>query len=463
MGNLADLSRCSAWEIARTLAAGEISPVELTEFLLAQADAQAGNNVFLNIMGERALAEARKSTNRLIEGRALSALDGVPIAFKDLFDIEGEVTSAGSLTREDARPARLDATAVARARAAGMVVLGKLNLTEFAYSGLGLNPHFGTPVNPRGSGKARVPGGSSSGSGVAVARGLVPVAIGTDTGGSVRIPASFNGIVGFKPSEGRLDKTGVFALSPSFDTVGPLARCVKDCILMDGVLRAGSEQEVAPRSIAGQRVIIPQSVVLDGLDDAVAANFARSLKLLEQAGANIENSNFKIFSEVLRLGAEYGSIVGAEAFEQHHQLMESARSKLVDVRVTARIKAGGEVSASNLSHLKRERYRLMGELEASAGDALILIPTTATTAPEIAPLEADDDLFHKTNNLALRNTSLGNFLNMAGLALPNGTDENGMPTSLLVSTTAGRDDLLLRFGLEIERLHEAICKAVPQF
>ena len=184
--------------------------------------------------------------------------------------------------------------------------------------------------------------------------------------------------------------------------------------------------------------------------------------LLERAGARIECSKFGIFSEVVQLGTDYGSIVGAEAFEQHRQLMDSAQSGLVDKRVTARIVAGGEVSASDLSHLRRERLLLRSKLDVLAGDALILMPTTATTAPEIAPLEADESLFHKTNILALRNTSLGNFLHMAGLALPNGFDENGMPTSLLVSTTAGRDDLLLRFGLEIERLHEVVATAPPQ-
>ncbi len=454
MDDMEELAQRSGWEIARALASGKASPVALTEYLLARAKENGAENVFLNIAAEQALTEAQASARRLAEGRALSAFDGVPIAFKDLFDMAGEITSAGSLTRKQAPAASSDASAVARVRAAGMVVLGKLNLTEFAYSGLGLNPHFGTPPNPHGGATAHAPGGSSSGSGVAVARGLVPLAIGTDTGGSVRIPAAFNGIVGFKPSEGRFDKSGVFALSPGFDTIGPLARTVQDCIAMDMVMRGRPVHQLKRRSIAGQRFIVPQTIVLDGLDEAVANNFERSLMLLERAGGRIERLKFEIFSEVVELGAKHGSIVAAEAFELHGQLIKSAQGGLVDKRVAARIIAGGEVKNLDLGHLKRERHRLTGELDVLAGDALILMPTTATTAPEIAPLEADDDLFHKTNNLALRNTSLGNFLNMPGLALPNGVDKNGLPTSLLVSTRGGRDKFLLGSGLEIERLLE---------
>lgn len=450
MGDVRELAQSSAWKIARVLASGAAGPVELVDHLLAQAmDSQ---KVFLEITGERALVEAEQSARRLAEGRPLSALDGVPVAFKDLFDMAGEVTSAGSLTRAGAVAAGRDAAAVARARAAGMVVLGKLNLSEFAYSGLGLNPHFGTPPNPHDGANPRVPGGSSSGSGVAVARGLVPVAIGTDTGGSVRIPAAFNGIVGFKSSEGRLDRSGVFALSPSFDTIGPLARTVQDCIAMDMVMRGRKPRQPEQRSIAGQRFIVPQAIVLEGLEDAVADNFERSLGQIGRAGGRIERLKFEVFSSVVELGAKYGSIVAAEAFEQHWRLMKSAQAELVDPRVAVRIMAGGRICASDLSNLKRERSRLSGELDVLVDDALVLMPTTAMTAPEIAPLEADADLFHKTNMLALRNTSLGNFLNMPGLALPNGFDRNGLPTSLLVSSRGGQDDVLLRSGLEIEKV-----------
>lgn len=462
MSDMAELARRNAWGIARDLATGEVSPVALTRFLLAQAETQSAENVYLNIMGQRALADAASSAERLEKGRPRSAFEGVPIAFKDLFDIKGEVTSAGSPIYEGAPAAKADATAVARARAAGMVILGKLNLTEFAYSGLGLNPYFGTPLNPHSRTEAHIPGGSSSGSGVAVARGLAPLTIGTDTGGSVRIPAAFNGIVGFKPSEGRFDKSGVFALSPTLDTIGPLARTVQDCIAMDMVLRGRPVQKQRPRTIAGQRLLVPENMVLEGLEPAVAANFERSVELLARAGGHIERLKLDAFSRVMQLTADHGTITAAEAFQCHQQLMESAQKELVDQRVAARIMAGAKMGTSKLKFLRHARLRLIEEFNSSVGEALVLMPTTPMVAPELDPLKTDDGLFHKTNILALRNTSLGNFLNMPGLALPNGIDKNSMPTSLLVSATDGQDSALLRTGLEIERLHEKVRLAPPQ-
>lgn len=454
MTDLAALSRRSASEIGRALAAGEASPLSLTEHLLEQIEAAGDNKVFLQVTRERALSEARASEARLAAGRPLSALDGVPIAWKDLFDMAGEVTTAASDIYRNAAPATSDAPCVANVTAAGLVALGKVNLTEFAYSGLGLNPHFGTPANPHSPSLPRAPGGSSSGSGVAVAAGLAPCAIGTDTGGSVRIPASFNGLVGYKSSEGWIDGEGVFALSRTLDSVGPLARSVEDCVKLDAALRGLNRSPVRRRSVTGLSLFVPETIVLDDLDQAVAENFEASLKQLEAAGARIARGPLDIFATTAELMAEFGSLVAADAYVEHRALVDSDQVDRIDRRVVARIMGGKSMSAADVISLQRARAELIAELTARLGDSLIAMPTTAITAPEIAPLEADDEVFHRVNLKVLRNTMMGNFLNLPGLALPNGTDSDAMPTSLLISATAGDDERLLGYGLDLEDVLE---------
>ena len=423
-------------------------PVALCETLLERIDAQT-SPVFLRVTRDRALEEARAAAGRYRRGAPLSPLDGVPIGWKDLIDMAGEVTTAGSDLYRDAAPATGDAPIVRHAASAGMVSLGKLNLTEFAYSGLGLNPHRGTPANPHDG--ARAPGGSSSGSAVAIASGLCPCAIGTDTGGSVRIPAAFNGLVGYKSSEGRIDKAGVFALSSTHDTVGPLARSVADCIALDRVLRARRVDLPEATPLATLTVHVPDGIVMEGLEDGVARSFERSLALLEGAGARIVRAPLPPLDATARLVGELGSITAAEAYGQHRALMESAERERVDRRVVDRILIGKAISAANLETLFAERRRLIAEVAATLDGALLLMPTAAHVAPPVAPLEADDDLFHAVNLKTLRNTAIGNFLDLPGLALPNGTDGGGMPTSLLVSTVGGDDDRLLAAGLSIEQ------------
>lgn len=447
-----ELSHRSAAAIGRALAAGETNPVALTEYLLSKIEAGLSANVFLRVTRERALLAAAASERRLASGRASSALDGVPVAFKDLIDLAGERTTAGSDLYRDAAPAPRDATCAANLLAAGMVPLGKTNLTEFAYSGLGLNPHFGTPHNPHSPSLPRIPGGSSSGSGVGVAADLVPCAIGTDTGGSVRIPASFNGITGYKSSAGRIDRSGVFPLSHTLDTVGTLARSVEDCILLDMAMRAAVATEIRRLSLAGLRLFVPRTLVLDDLDTAVSDNFENSLASLEAAGVTVERGECEVFSRAVQLMAETGTILAAEAYFEHRTLVDGPDVNRVDQRVVARIRLGKKMRAVDLVALQRARVQLMSALSELVGDALIAMPTTAMTAPAIAPLEADDDLFHLANMKALRNTSLGNFLDLPGLALPNGLDADGLPTSFLLSALSGQDARLLSYGLEVERV-----------
>lgn len=451
MSDIEALSRRSASVIGRALAAGEASPVALAELLLDKIAAQ-GSPVFLAVTRDRALAEARAAEARLKQGRALSALDGVPIAWKDLIDIEGARTTAASDIYRDRAPAQADAAIVANAAAAGMVSLGKVNLTEFAYSGLGLNPHYGTPLNPNDPQTPRSPGGSSSGSGVAVAAGLAPVAIGTDTGGSVRIPASFNGVVGYKSSEGRISTEGVFALSKTHDTIGPLARSVEDCVLTEMALRGAVTSPVRRRPVHGLRIFVPETVVLDDLDPAVATHFEASLRRLEAAGARIERGALPVFDEARRLGAELGTITAAEAYVEHRALIDTPEVDRIDRRVVARIMGGKRMPASDLITLHRARAAGMVELANRLDGALLAMPTTPHTAPEIAPLEADDDLFHRVNLKTLRNTLIGNFLNLPGLAIPNGRDAAGLPTSFLLAAPGGEDVRLLGAGLGAEHI-----------
>lgn len=437
--------------IGRAIAARELDPVSFTEVLLERIAAQS-SPVFLTVTRDRALAEAKAARDRAQTGRMLSPLDGVPIAWKDLIDMANERTTAASDLFRDAAPAGADAPIVANAAAAGMVSLGKLNLTEFAYSGIGLNPHYGTPLNPRSGDGPRSPGGSSSGSGVAVAGNLAPVAIGTDTGGSVRIPAAFNGITGYKSSEGRIDATGVFALSRTLDTVGPLAQTVEDCILADAAMRGivgGMVHRADPKSL---RVFVPESVVLDGLETAVAANFEAVLERLQSAGVSITRGRLPEFEEAAALTGEIGTITAAEAYFEHAERVDGPDRARIDRRVVARIDLGKAMSATGLLRLQRARLAAMASLAARLDGALLAMPTAPHVAPLTAPLEADDALFHKTNLLTLRNTAIGNFLNLPGVAIPNGTGEGGMPTSFLLSAPAGADERLLGAALALEDL-----------
>ena len=442
----------SATEIAYAYRAGETDPVALTECLLARIERAKGDRIFIAVTAQSALAEARAAAARYRDGRPLSLLDGVPTAWKDLFDVAGTTTTSGSALHRDNEPAVKDAPAVARTRAAGMVSLGKLNLTEFAYSGLGLNPHFGTPVNPNDRRVHRSPGGSSSGSGAAVAAGLVPCAIGTDTGGSVRVPAALNGIVGFKTTEGRIDKRGVRALSPTLDTIGPLARSVMDCALVDMVIRGAVTLDARRTDIEGLCFVIPQNVVFDDAEPAVVANFEKSIAILEKAGARISRRRLALLDDIAAATAAHGSLTAAEAYNEHRRIIDSDQVDRIDRRVVRRILQGKAMSANDLLSLQRVRRQAIDDLARELDGGYLAMPTTAITAPAIAPLEADDELFSTVNLRMLRNTMAGNILKTCGLALPNGHDENDLPTSILISGVAGDDDRLLGHGLEIERL-----------
>lgn len=447
----ADARPVSALDMAARIQSGDLCPVELVEASFERIRS-ADPAIFTDLLEDRALAEARAARQRLSQGRPLSPWDGVPVAWKDLFDIKGRVTTAGSVVLRSDAPAEQDADVVANAARAGLVSIGCLNMTEFAYSGLGLNPHYGTPANPHGSGSARIPGGSSSGCGVAVALGLVPLAIGSDTGGSVRIPAALNGVVGYKGSSVAFPRGGTFPLSRTLDTLGPLAADVRSCIGAADLLNGREIAFPKPASVKALNFLIPTNVVFDGAQQAVVQNFEACVQALEAAGATVTREVLTEFDDIVALSS-HGYLVGPEALDLHWERVHSDAAAQLDPRILDRIRDAGNMSGRDLVVIQRERTRLIEQNRQNLGDQIVLFPTTPVTAPELEPLERDDDLYLRTNRLMLRNTALGNFLDWCGVALPSGADENKMPTSILLSMPGGREGDLLAAALAVETTH----------
>lgn len=443
----------TAAALGRAIAAGEADPRALVEDALEAIASCDDPAIFTRLTPERARREAEAAARRQASGALLGPLDGVPVAWKDLFDLEGLPTTAGSRVLASAAPAASDAPVVARLAAAGMASVGRTNMTEFAFSGLGLNPHHGTPRNPHGTGEARIPGGSSSGSAVAVARGLVPVAIGSDTSGSVRIPAAFNGIVGYKASGGRYPMAGVHPLSPTLDTLGPFCRTVGDAILVDAAMRGAAAPAARPISLRGMTVVVPTNVAFEDAEAAVAANFEAALGRLAAGGVAVERRPLPVLDAIRDLFARHGTLVAAEAYPVLARLVDGPRSAEIDRRVVARARLGARIGAEGRAALLAARERLIAEARQTLPDgAFIAFPTVACVAPRLAPLAADDETFFAVNALVLRNTMLASFLDWCGVSIPDGTDADGMPTGFLINAPGGSDEALLAFASAAEPL-----------
>ncbi|WP_179179482.1 amidase [Pseudomonas sivasensis] len=432
-----------ATSMAEDFASGRSDPVQALEQALDQASRSA--SVFISLTAERARREAEASAARWRAGQPLSGFDGVPVAWKDLFDVAGSVTTAGAAYRRNAPAALLDAPSVGLLCRAGMVSIGKTNLSELAYSGLGLNPHFGTPHNPHGTDQPRIPGGSSSGSAVAVAAGIVPIAMGTDTAGSIRIPAALNGVVGYRSSSRRYSRDGVFPLARSLDSLGPLTRSVRDALAIDDLLH-GRTQTHSARSLKGQRFVLAQQDV----EPAVRNNLLSAVAQLKAQGALIEERECPTFQATLDLIKHHGWLGAFEAFALHQTLLDSADAEQLDPRVRRRLEAARALPASQLIHLTDARRRLQQQLLDDLDGAILITPTVAHVAPALAPLENDDDLFVNTNLATLRLTMPGSLLDMPGVTLPSGRDAQGLPTGLLLSAPTGEDARLLRAALSVE-------------
>jgi aspartyl-tRNA(Asn)/glutamyl-tRNA(Gln) amidotransferase subunit A len=429
----------TAAALGADLRTGRLDAVELTERTLADINSHEDKAIFIEVFAARARREAAAAAARLRAGRPLSPLDGVPAAWKDLFDVEGKVTTAGSVVLKSDPSAARDAPLLAAAAAAGLVTIGTTNMTEFAFSGIGLNPHYGTPRNPHDPKVARSPGGSSAGSAVAVAAGLAPVAIGTDTSGSVRVPASFNGVTGYKSSTGRYPMEGVFPLSRTLDSLGPLAHTVEDCVLTDAALRGVLLPEARRRPVADLRLVVPETVVLEGCEPAVLTNFEAAIDRLAKAGARVERRAMPVLAAIPELIAKHGHILGSEALHLHQERLHSADAGRMDRRVVTRLLMAEKMTAVDLVELLQRRARLIAETNAAIGDVIVAFPTTPHVAMPIAPLEAHDEVFFHGNTKTLRNTMTGNFVDWCGVAIPSGADADRMPTSILLSATHGRD------------------------
>ncbi len=437
--------------LADDLASERTTARKLVDQCLARiADTSGeGARAFIHVDTEAAIAAAEAMDRLRKANAAPSPFAGIPVSIKDLFDIKGQVSRAGSRALDDSAPAEADAPAVARLRRAGFVVIGRTNMTEFAYSGIGINPHYGTPKSVWNRSVGHVPGGSSSGAAVSVADGMAHGGIGTDTGGSCRIPAAFNGIVGFKPTQRRVPLDGAVPLSFSLDSIGPLARSVGCCSVMDAVLAGEAVAPLQPRPVKGMRLAVPTTVALDSLDEAVARTFERALEVLSRHGALIERIEVPEFHDVGLMNAK-GGFSAAESYAWHRYLIVS-KGEVYDPHVASRIMRGESLSAADYVDLLGARRSLIARTERRIApyDALVL-PTTANTPPRIADL-ADDKAFTVANLLALRNCTLINMIDGCAISLPAHRDGE-VPVGLMLAAAGGSDRRIFELAAGMENV-----------
>ncbi len=440
-------------EAAAALAAGTTTAIALTDAALAGiADpAGEGSRAFTVVHADTARATARAMDVLRSAGRAPSPWAGIPLTIKDLFDEAGQVTRAGSVVLDGAAPAQADAPVVARLRRAGLVVLGRTNMTEFAFSGLGVNPHYGTPKSPWDRATGRLPGGSSAGAAVAAADGMGFGGLGTDTGGSCRVPAAMCGITGYKPTAKRVPITGVLPLATSLDSVGPLARSVACCHLLDALI-SGAENPaaLAPLPLAGLRLGLPRGTFLtEDMDGVVAAAFERGLAKLSQAGARIELFELPELAELPAVNAA-GGFAAAESWAWHRGLVEKGADRY-DPRILARIRRGQAISAADYIDLLNARARLCAAAEArTARFDAVISPTCVIQPPAIAEVEAERD-YNRINLLLLRNTAAFNFLDRCSISLPCHR-AGEPPVGLMLTGAHGADQHLFQVAAGVEAL-----------
>lgn len=408
-----------------------------------------GPRAFIRRFDAQALATASAWDAMRESGVPLPLLAGLPIAIKDLTDVAGSTTTAASIALKDAPPAARDAAYLARLRAAGAVILGTTNMTEFALGGLGLNPHYGTPRNPYDRVTGRIPGGSSSGAAISITDGMAWGAIGTDTAGSIRMPAALCGIAGFKPTARRVPLHGTIPLAESLDSIGPLAPTVARCALLDTVL-ANDYTDVSAVPLRGLRFAVPTTLVLDELEPAVARAFARAQSRLSEAGARVVEIPFSEIAELPKLSVKGGFPI-AEGYAWHRALLETHRDQY-DPVVGARFATGANVSAADYIDLVKARERLIRIAAATTRDYdAVLMPTVPITAPRIADFDGNDALILSVGRLMIRNPVVANFFDRCALSLP--CHEAGeAPVGIMLMGEAMDDRRILAIGLSVEAL-----------
>jgi aspartyl-tRNA(Asn)/glutamyl-tRNA(Gln) amidotransferase subunit A len=436
-------------QLGRDLETGRTTSRELVEQALARIEERNGEGAraFLKVYAESARADAQAADRLRKAGVRRSPVDGLPVSLKDLYDVAGDVTRAGSKIFADAAPAKADAVAVARLRAAGAIFVGRTNMVEFAFGGVGTNPHYGTPKNPWDRETGRVPGGSSSGAAVAQADGMCAMALGSDTRGSIRGPAALCGVVGFKPTMRRVPRDGAFPLSFTLDSVGPLANSVACCAAYDAVL-SGEDAPLAELPVQGLRLLLPRSSAIENLDVEVEKAFSDAVAALGKAGARVTELAVPAFDRQ----AEYfkgGGFAGAESYYIHRAYLE--RLAEYDPRVGKRVILGKDLSGADYVELGFLRQAYIREIEAVAApfDA-ILMPTVPCLAPSIAEATRSDEDYFRWNARILRNNGLVNFLDGCAVSLPIHQASAG-PVGLMICGTAGSDRRLLAVAAAIER------------
>lgn len=430
-------------EMNAAFANGKATPKQAVETTLESLD--TAPNAFTQVLAERALAASALSGKRWQNGCPLGPLDGVPTSIKDLLDLKDTPTTGASEIYRNAPPPARNAVVTQHLLDAGCTIIGKTNLSEFAYAGIGMNSHYGNPENVYGSDEPRISGGSSSGAAIAAARGLTPVSIGTDTAGSVRIPSALNGLVGFKPTTDYYSREGVMPLSTSLDSIGLLARSVDDIRIIDATLHKTThpEQETS-RDLSDLVLIAVQGTVLQDLDESVQENYDRTLAMLQEQGATVVPMHLPEVERAFDLIYQYGALTGAEVGHIHRELLASDTRNLMDRRTLRRIEETVEIRASDYVLLLEERKVLTLSLNNKLGRKSLLVqPTIACTAPTIRELDANDDVFFAANKKILRNTMVGNFFNQASVTLPNGTDQRGLTTGIQFATIGGNDAVIL--------------------
>jgi aspartyl-tRNA(Asn)/glutamyl-tRNA(Gln) amidotransferase subunit A len=409
-----------------------------------------GSRACLTVYSQAARVAADAADARARAGIMLGPLDGAIVSIKDLFNVAGEPTRAGSKVLADAPPATSDAPVVRRLRAAGAVIVAKTNMVEFAFSGIGLNPHYGTPGNP--ADRTRVPGGSTSGGAVAAADGMCEIAIGTDTGGSTRIPAALCGVVGYKPSKWRVPTEGAFPLSYTLDSVGPIAKSVAACAVADAVIAGDEPWKLDPAPLQGLRLGILQGLPLTGLDQSVAARFADATKALGEAGVRLSEELVPLLDEMARANSK-GAFGPTEAYSIHHERL-ATRGADYDPYVRSRIELGRGVSAADYIALVRNRVALVRAMDARLADLDgLVVPTTPIVAPAIAEL-SDTKTLNTKNLLLLRNTGIVNFFDLCAISIPLPRTD-GLPVGLMLIARNGLDRRLFQMAAAVERLFSA--------
>lgn len=400
-----------------------------------------GELTFLRVYAEQARAAGRRQD----AGVARDPLAGIPVSIKDLFDVAGEVTVAGSKVLQHAPAAKRDAECVARLKGAGAIIMGRTNMTEFAYSGVGINPHFGTPANPYDRARRRIPGGSSSGAAVSVSDGMAVAALGSDTGGSVRIPAALCGLTGFKPTKGRVPTDGMFPLSHVLDSIGVIAPTVRCCHAIDAVLRQAAVDRLQSLPVSKAVFAVPTHYFLDCMDSAVSVAFDRVLSQLSQQGARLVKIDIP---EILRIQGvnEKGGFAAAESFRLHRRL--GLDSATYDPLVWARIQRGEAISDSEYATMVQERTSILAAFEQRDIFDGILCPTVPMVAPPVSELVKVAD-FHRINLLLLRNPGFANFMDLCSISLPC-HKEGDAPVGLMITGRKNSDNDLLACALGVE-------------